>query len=58
MEDRLAWTAATRMDYARPYCGYASEMTEREWGLILTLLPAPKRDLWLFQTLSRRWHMG
>ena len=38
----MAWTAATRKDYARPHCGYASDVTEQEWGLILPLLPAPR----------------
>ncbi|MEO1406020.1 MAG: IS5 family transposase [Pseudomonadota bacterium] len=38
----MAWTAATRQDYARPHCGYASDVTEQEWGLIEPLLPAPR----------------
>src|SRR4051812_49997137 len=36
----MAWTAATRGDYVRPSGSYASDVTDREWALILPLLPA------------------
>ncbi len=38
----MAWTAATRGDYARPSGSYASDVTEREWALIAPLLPAAR----------------
>jgi len=41
-EDRMAWTAATRRDYARPTGSYASDVTDREWALISPLLPRAK----------------
>jgi hypothetical protein len=36
----MAWTAATRGDYVRPSGDYASDVTDREWGLIGPLFPA------------------
>jgi transposase len=36
----MAWTAATRGDYVRPSGSYASDVTDREWGLIAPLFPA------------------
>lgn len=42
MEDRMAWTAATRRDYARLGGAYSSDMTDGEWALIAPMLPAPK----------------
>ena len=38
----MAWTAATRRDYARLGGAYSSDMTDREWALIAPLLPAAK----------------
>lgn len=38
----MAWAEATRNDYARPNDSYASSVTEREWTLILPLLPGAK----------------
>jgi transposase len=35
----MAWTAATRWDYARQSEAYASDVTEREWALIAPHLP-------------------
>ena len=38
----MVWTAATRGDYARANGAYASDVTEREWGLIAPHLPAAR----------------
>lgn len=38
----MAWTAATRRDYARPTGSYAGDVTDREWALISPLLPGAK----------------
>ena len=38
----MAWTAATRGDYVRPTGSYASDVTDRKWGLIAPLLPAAR----------------
>ena len=38
----MAWTAATRGDYVRPGGTYASDVTDRKWGLIAPLLPAAR----------------
>lgn len=38
----MAWTAATRGDYARRGGTYASDVTDREWALIAPLLPSTR----------------
>jgi transposase len=38
----MAWTAATRRDYARASGMYASDVTDREWELIAPHLPAAR----------------
>jgi len=50
----MAWTVATRNDYARPSGTYASDATEREWALIAPLLPAAKPGGWPRRTSLRR----
>ena len=35
----MAWTAATRGDYARHHSAYASDVTDREWSLLEAHLP-------------------
>ena len=37
----MVWTPDTRRDYARDRKGYASDMTDREWGRIKPHLPPP-----------------
>lgn len=37
----MAWTPDTRKQYARDRQGYASDMTDAEWGKIELLLPPP-----------------
>jgi len=39
----MVWTPDTRKDYARDRRGYASDMTDKEWGIISPHLPQPKR---------------
>lgn len=39
----MAWTAATRIEYGRRAVRYASDVTNREWVLIMPLLPGPAR---------------
>jgi transposase len=39
----MAWTASTRGGYVRASGTYASDVTDREWALIASLLPAAKR---------------
>ncbi|WP_272951645.1 IS5 family transposase [Sinorhizobium meliloti] len=39
----MGWTDFTRRQYARRASRYASDLTEREWGLISPCLPAPRR---------------
>ena len=39
----MAWTETTRRQYARRAARYASDMTDREWGIVEPLLPAPRR---------------
>lgn len=38
----MAWTAATRRDYVRETGAYASDVTDGEWGLIASHLPAAR----------------
>jgi transposase len=38
----MPWTDTARAEYARPSRRYASDLTDREWGLIAPLLPAPR----------------
>lgn len=35
----MAWTAATRRDYVCPSGSYASDVTDREWGMIAPFFP-------------------
>lgn len=39
----MAWTETTRGDYARACPRYASDLTDREWGLIEPFMPPPRR---------------
>ena len=39
----MAWTEITRRQYARRTARYASDMTDREWGLVRPFLPMPRR---------------
>ena len=43
MEFTMAWTEATRRQYARRTARYASDMTDRECGLVQPLVPMPRR---------------
>jgi transposase len=43
MEFTMAWTRITRRQYARRTARYASDMTDREWGLVQPFLPMPRR---------------
>ena len=38
----MAWTEITRRQHARQTAGYASDMTDREWGLVQPFLPMPR----------------
>ena len=38
----MPWTKTTRTDYERRHGRYASDLTDREWGLIEHLLPAAR----------------
>jgi len=48
----MAWTETTRRDYERDCLRYASDMTDKEWGLIAPHLP-PARRL----GRPRKWEM-
>ena len=39
----MGWTDFTRRQYARRASRYASDLTDREWGLISPCLPGPRR---------------
>jgi len=39
----MPWTESARRDYRRESTRYASDLTEREWGLIAPFMPAPRR---------------
>ncbi len=39
----MAWTATTRVEYGRGAVRYASDVTSREWALVVPLLPGPAR---------------
>jgi len=39
----MAWTATTRLDYDRSDCRYASDLTDKEWGLIEGFMPLPNQ---------------
>ncbi|MBY5436778.1 transposase, partial [Rhizobium leguminosarum] len=39
----MGWTDFTRRQYARRAMRYASDLTDREWGLISPCLPEPRR---------------
>ncbi|CCM79702.1 transposase (fragment) [Rhizobium mesoamericanum STM3625] len=39
----MGWTDFTRRQYVRRASRYASDLTDREWGLIASFLPGPKR---------------
>ncbi len=39
----MGWTDFTRRQYARRTVRYASDLTDREWGLISPCLPGPRR---------------
>jgi len=39
----MGWTDFTRRQYARRASRYASDLTDREWGLISPYLPGPRR---------------
>ena len=39
----MGWTDFTRRQYARRASRYASDLTDREWGLISAYLPGPRR---------------
>ena len=39
----MSWTEITRRHYARRTPRYASDMTDREWGLVQPFLPVPRR---------------
>lgn len=39
----MAWTEITRRQYARRTARYASDMTDREWGLVEPFMPVPRR---------------
>lgn len=38
----MAWTAATRVDYARHHSAYSSDVTDREWALMVVHLSPAK----------------
>jgi transposase len=38
----MPWTDTARAEYVRPSRRYASDLTDREWGLIAPLLPKPR----------------
>lgn len=42
-ETTMGWTDLTRRQYARRARRYASDLTDREWGLISPCLPGPRR---------------
>ncbi len=39
----MGWTDFTRRQYVRRARRYASDLTDREWGLISPCLPGPRR---------------
>ncbi len=39
----MAWTEITRRHYARRTARYAGDMTDREWALVESFLPMPRR---------------
>ncbi|TCT28152.1 transposase, partial [Martelella mediterranea] len=39
----MAWTEITRRQYVRKSARYASDVTDREWELISSLLPKGRR---------------
>lgn len=39
----MAWTEITRPHYLREGAGYASDLTDREWGIVSAHLPGPHR---------------
>ena len=39
----MSWTEAARLEYRRETPRYASDLTDREWALILPFMPPPKR---------------
>jgi len=39
----MAWTETTRAHYRREGLRYTSDMTDREWAMLETLLPPPRR---------------
>ena len=39
----MSWTEAARLEYRRETHRYASDLTDREWALILPFMPPPKR---------------
>ena len=39
----MPWTETTRRQYVRCATGYASDMTDAEWLLIVPFMPKPKR---------------
>lgn len=43
MEHTMAWTEITRRQYVRKSARYASDVTDREWDLISSLLPKGRR---------------
>ena len=38
----MAWTEIARHEYARASTRYASDLTDREWELVVPYLPPPK----------------
>jgi transposase len=43
MEPPMTWTKIAHLDYARQGRRYSSDLTDREWSLIVSLLPSPRR---------------
>ncbi len=39
----MAWTETTRQHYVRKSSRYASDLTDREWGLIVPFMPEARR---------------
>ena len=37
----MTWTKIAHLDYARQGRRYSSDLTDREWSLIVSLLPSP-----------------
>ena len=38
----MPWTETARREYARASTRYASDLSDREWGLVRSFLPPPK----------------